>query len=94
MNEQSVAAQPATPVDLPRWKQAWIDASREAEHLLERLPAEEVGCLYLDIRGKTSDAGPRVSGVFHASAAFWQRSWRLARHPGIIPIAALALEWL
>ena len=58
MNEQSVAAQPATPVDLPRWKQAWIDASREAERLLERLPAEEVGCLYLDIEAKPLTPDP------------------------------------
>ena len=26
----------------------WIEGSRQAEQWLQRLPAEEVGCLYLD----------------------------------------------
>jgi hypothetical protein len=33
---------------LPRWKKISIEASRQAEHLLEQLSADEVGCLYLD----------------------------------------------
>lgn len=41
----------ATPVDLQGWKRTWIEGSRGAEHLLQRLPAEEVGCLYLDAKG-------------------------------------------
>ena len=46
--EQFHDLQLAAPLDLPRWKQTWMAASREAEALLPRLPAEEVGCLYLD----------------------------------------------
>jgi hypothetical protein len=42
----------AAPLDLQRWKQAWMEGSREAQGLLQRLPAEEVGCLYLDAGGK------------------------------------------
>jgi hypothetical protein len=38
----------ATPLDLPGWKKIWIEASREAEWLLDQLPADEVGCFYLD----------------------------------------------
>jgi hypothetical protein len=48
----------ATPVDLQRWKQAWIQGSREAESLLQRLPAEEVGCLYLDAQGRPVTPDP------------------------------------
>ena len=51
----------ATPVDLPRWKQVWIEGSREAERLLQRLPAEEVGCLYLDAKGKPVTPDPAAA---------------------------------
>ncbi len=43
--EQFGELQLATPLDLQRWKRTWIEASREADHLLQLLPAEEVGCL-------------------------------------------------
>ena len=46
--EQFQDLQLAAPVDLARLKQLWLTAVREAEALLGRLPAEEVGCLYLD----------------------------------------------
>lgn len=36
------------PVDLKVCKKAWLAALAEANALLERLPAGEVGCLYLD----------------------------------------------
>ncbi len=36
------------PVDLKTCKQAWLTALADAHALFERLPAEEVGCLYLD----------------------------------------------
>ena len=51
----------AMPLDLPRWKQAWIEGSREAERLLQRLPAEEVGCLYLDATGKPVTPDPAAA---------------------------------
>ena len=51
----------ATPVDLPQWKQAWIEGSRAAQRLLPRLPAEEVGCLYLDARGKPVTPDPAAA---------------------------------
>ncbi|MGO8701826.1 MAG: nucleotidyl transferase AbiEii/AbiGii toxin family protein [Limisphaerales bacterium] len=41
----------AVPLDLEGWKQAWINASREAQPLLQQLPADEVGCLYLNAKG-------------------------------------------
>jgi hypothetical protein len=49
--EQFLDLQLAGPLDLPRWKQIWIEASHAAEDLLNPLPAEEVGCLYLDAAG-------------------------------------------
>jgi hypothetical protein len=48
----------ATPVDLPGWKHTWIEGSREAERLLQHLPAEEVGCLYLEAKGKPVTPDP------------------------------------
>jgi hypothetical protein len=48
----------AAPLDLPKWKKAWIEGSREAQALLQRLPAEEVGCLYLDASGKPVTPDP------------------------------------
>lgn len=38
----------ARPVDLRQLKQQWIDARARAERLFNLLPAEELGCLYLD----------------------------------------------
>jgi hypothetical protein len=51
----------AAPLDLPKWKQAWIEGSREAQSLLQRLPAEEVGCLYLDSSGKPVTPDPTTA---------------------------------
>lgn len=56
--EQFRELQLATPVNLQQWKQTWIEASREAAHLLQLLPAEEVGCLYLDAKGKPVTPDP------------------------------------
>jgi hypothetical protein len=52
----------AAPLDLPGWRQAWIEASREAQSLLQRLPAEEAGCLYLDAAGKPVSPDPASAG--------------------------------
>jgi len=52
----------STPVDLPGWKQTWIMASRAAERLLQNLPAEEVGCLYLDAGGQPVTPDPASAG--------------------------------
>src|SRR4051794_25487271 len=38
----------ARPVDLRQLKQLWLSAMERAETLFERLPPEELGCLYLD----------------------------------------------
>lgn len=38
----------ARPVDLRELKQQWLDARAQAECLFEQLPAEDLGCLYLD----------------------------------------------
>ena len=56
--EQFRELQLATPLDLQQLKKAWIEASREAERLLNLLPAEEVGCLYLDATGKPVTPDP------------------------------------
>jgi hypothetical protein len=39
------------PLDLPALYQTWRQALAEADLLLDRLPAEEVGCLYLNEQG-------------------------------------------
>ena len=40
------------PVDLVECKKQWLESVRTAKELFDRLPAEEVGCLYLDAQGK------------------------------------------
>jgi len=56
--EQFLELQLVRPIDLQQWKRQWIEASRAAELLLNRLPAEEVGCLYLDTTGKPVTPDP------------------------------------
>ena len=56
--EQFLDLQLAMPLDLQRLKRQWIEATRQAESLLNRLPAEEVGCLYLDPNGKPVTPDP------------------------------------
>jgi len=51
----------ATPLDLPAWKKTWIEGSRQAEQLLERLPADEIGCLYLDAQNRPVTPDPAAS---------------------------------
>lgn len=63
----------ATPLDLQAWKKIWMEGTRQAEQLLERLPAEEVGCLYLDAQNRPVTPDP-------ASPEFSQ--WR--RHYGSV----------
>jgi hypothetical protein len=48
----------AAPLDLPAWKRTWMEASRQAEQLIERLPAEEIGCLYLDAQNRPVTPDP------------------------------------
>ena len=48
----------AAPLDLQAWKRTWLEGSREAEQLLQRLPAEEVGCLYLDANNRPVTPNP------------------------------------
>jgi hypothetical protein len=56
--EQFREIDPAVPLDLQKWKKTWIEASRNAEHLLEQLPAGEVGCLYLDAQNRPVTPDP------------------------------------
>jgi len=47
------------PVDLKACKKLWLAALAEANALLEQLPAEEVGCLYLDAKHQPVTPNPR-----------------------------------
>jgi hypothetical protein len=51
----------AHPVTLPELKQRWLDAAADAEKLFARLPAGEVGCLYLDNAGSPVTPNPESS---------------------------------
>jgi hypothetical protein len=56
----------ARPVDLRELKRQWLEARERAERLFERLPFEELGCLYLDEANNpvTSDPDdPRFPGL-------------------------------
>jgi hypothetical protein len=46
------------PLTLPEMKAIWIDAVEAAEALFPRLPAQEVGCLYLDASGTAVTPDP------------------------------------
>ena len=46
------------PVDLMECKKQWLSTAFNAEQLINRLPAEEVGCLYLDPTGKPVTPDP------------------------------------
>jgi hypothetical protein len=57
--ESELAAENLTrPLKLTDLKQNWIQAADEAEALFDRLPAEEIGCLYLDAAGKPVTPDP------------------------------------
>ena len=46
------------PVDLVECKKQWLESVHAAKALFDRLPAEEVGCLYLDAKGKPVTPDP------------------------------------
>ena len=48
----------ARPLDLRELKQQWLAAQERAEALCVRLPAEELGCLYLDTDGNPVTPDP------------------------------------
>ena len=46
------------PVDLVECKKQWLESVRAAKGLFDCLPADEVGCLYLDAQGKPVTPDP------------------------------------
>ncbi len=56
------------PLDLRDLKIRWLAASEQARDLVKKLPAEEIGCLYLDAHGNPVDPDP-ASSDFNA----WKR---------------------
>lgn len=46
------------PLDIKSLKQRWIEAMKEARALLASLPADEIGCLYLDLNRKPVTPDP------------------------------------
>jgi Nucleotidyl transferase AbiEii toxin, Type IV TA system len=49
----------ARPVDLRELKKQWLSSRERAEALFERLPEEELGCLYLDAHSKPVTPDPQ-----------------------------------
>ncbi len=45
--EDLASEQLASPITLPQLKERWLTAAGQAEELIQRLPALDVGCLYL-----------------------------------------------
>jgi hypothetical protein len=72
-SEQLAQLDLAEPTDLQQLKQQWIAATDDATGLFDRLPAEEMGCLYLDAAGQPVTPDP-------ASAEFA----KLTRHFGSV----------
>jgi hypothetical protein len=79
--EQFRELQLAVPLDLQQWKQTWIGASHAAETLLKNLPAEEVGCLYLDTGAKpvTPDPASAEFGTLHRHYGSVRGAWPVIR---------------
>ncbi len=50
-----------TPLDLRSMKRSWLTAAEEAALLVATLPAEEMGCLYLDSNGHPTTPDPASS---------------------------------
>jgi hypothetical protein len=63
----------AEPVEIGRLKRDWLDAAEQARRLVAGLPAEDVGCLYLDAGGNPVTPDPS-SDTFPA----------LTRHRGAV----------
>jgi len=61
-NSQMAKLKLSQPVDLVALKHIWLDALRAARELFPRLPAEEVGCLYLDESGAPVTPEPASPG--------------------------------
>ena len=49
------------PVDLVDCKRQWLAAVAEANVLFLKLPPEEIGCLYLDVRGQAMTPDPTAA---------------------------------
>ena len=64
----------ARPVDLRELKVQWLAARERAEQLFERLPAEELGCLYLD-----PDNNPVTPEPDRPAFAGWKRHFGSVR---------------
>lgn len=67
----------AKPVSLVELKQKLLGAVREGEELIARLPADEVGCLYLDAAGRVVTPDPGAAGFAELQRHFgsWRGSW-------------------
>lgn len=67
----------ARPVSLVELKQKLLAAVREAEELIVRLPAAEVGCLYLDAAGLVVAPDPDAPEFASLTRHFgtWRGSW-------------------
>jgi len=50
------------PLDLKTCKKAWLTALADADALFNKLPAEEVGCLYLDANHQPVTPDPAAAG--------------------------------
>jgi hypothetical protein len=58
------------PLDLGELKRRWLAAAERARTLVANLPAADIGCLYLDARGRPATPDPSSEG-FGALARHW-----------------------
>jgi len=50
------------PVDLQELKKGWLEALAESRDLISQLPPAEIGCFYLDSKGKPVKPDPKSAG--------------------------------
>lgn len=60
----------AKPINLVDLKSRWLTALTAARALIDRLPAEELGCLYLDDRGNPCVPDPNTPGFGNLTRHF------------------------
>lgn len=61
-NEELAEERLTTPITLKQLKEDWLRIAQQAEEYIAKLPAEDVGCLYLDVHDLPFAPDPLAPG--------------------------------
>ena len=81
--EQIDSLQLSTPLSIQSLKQTWIEARHQAEALIQNLPLDEVGCLYLEHNGQPVTPDPLNNGFpsLHRHFGAIKGAWPIINRP-------------